>query len=535
MERKFLVKRALRHTWVTFFSRFTRPSPVQEKVIPLVLAGKDVAVLSSTASGKTESVVAPLAEKYLQERWEGLSVLYISPTRALVNDMYFRLREQLTELGISISIKTGDKPYFKPDKPSNFLVTTTESLDSLICRHPYVFKTLKAIVIDEIHFLDGNYRGDQMRILLKRLSEVTEEKFNIYILSATVSSPEVLAKRYIPSPEIISVLGKREIEYTLVPSYREIFEFMKKEGLRKLLVFCNARRDVEEDSTTWSSLIGHNRVVVHHGSLSKKERESAETFMKETQIGVCISTMTLEIGIDIGDIDAVVLGDVPYTVSSLLQRIGRGNRKSNKIRVFAIFKDKQEREILKHMLDMAIRGEIETKKYTPDFSVIVQQIFSSLYQCPEGRSYEYFLRIFKDFCEERILRMILDYLIEKGWIIYKRERWYGTSQLFDWAKRGRGRIHSNIPDEKTLKVIDISTKKVIGEISLDEIKGNSFVLSGRAWKIIEIKKDIIYVKLMKIYALPPYFKFKLNMGYFTRFLPPDIHKILPNESNEKLK
>ena len=205
------LKKKLRRTWTTFFGRYGKLLPIQLKTIPVLLERKNAIVVSPTASGKTEAIVAPLIEKLLRENWENMSILYISPTRALVNDMYYRLKEQLDELDISLSLKTGDKPYFNPRNLPNFLITTPESLDSLICRYPSSFKNIKAVVLDEIHLLDNTYRGDQLRMLLKRLEYIAETDFNMYALSATIADPEDVGSRYLKNFEIIISHSKREI------------------------------------------------------------------------------------------------------------------------------------------------------------------------------------------------------------------------------------------------------------------------------------------------------------------------------------
>jgi len=103
------VKKKLKNTWTPFFGQFGKFLPIQIKTIPLVLGGKNLIVSSPTASGKTEAIVAPIIERCIQEKWEGLSILYISPTRALVNDIEKRLKGILTECNVSLSVKTGDK------------------------------------------------------------------------------------------------------------------------------------------------------------------------------------------------------------------------------------------------------------------------------------------------------------------------------------------------------------------------------------------------------------------------------------------
>jgi len=174
-------------------------------------------------------------------------------------------------------------------------------------------------VIDEIHLLDGTYRGDQLRILLKRLHQLAD--FNTCALSATVANPEDVARRYMRDFIVVACEGSREIEYTLLKSMKEVYEVARREGLKKLLIFCNTRKKAESVAEEAEKL-WRECVVIHHGSLSKSIRERAESFMRYANRGVCIATMTLEVGIDIGDIDAVVLAEVPWSISSLLQRIG---------------------------------------------------------------------------------------------------------------------------------------------------------------------------------------------------------------------
>ena len=513
------LRKKLKRTWTTFFSRYGKLLPIQLKTIPVVLDVKNAIVVSSTASGKTEAVVAPLIERLLiNENWESLSILYISPTRALVNDMYYRLKEQLDDLNISLSLKTGDKPQFNPDNSPNFLITTPESLDSLICRYPSTFENVKAVVLDEIHLLDNTYRGDQLRILLKRLEYIAETDFSIYVLSATIADPEDVGSRYLKDFEVIATHDKREIEYTLVRSLKEVFNYVRKEKLKKLLIFCNKRVNVENIAKECKRLWGNHTVVVHHGSLSKQIREEAERFMKETQYGVCIATMTLEIGIDIGDIDAVVLAEVPWSVSSLLQRIGRGNRRTQKCRVFAIFNSEEERSMFEQMFRIAIEGYVEPVEYSQDLSVVVQQIFSSLYANPNGLESGYFIELFEGFCSECDLRDILSHLSEKEWIEKRHNKWYATTKLMDWGEKGK--IHSNIPSIKTLKVVDADSKRTIGEVQypVDDI----FVLAGRVWKVVRVSSDKIYVKSEKSKATTAKFKSHPAKGYFYYFLPKNI-------------
>ena len=516
------LRKKLKRTFNHFFCRYGKFLEIQSEAIPVVLNGKNAIIVSATATGKTESVVAPLVERvfkeHIKEKSNELMVLYISPTRALVNDIYYRLKEPLEALGISITLRTGDNPRFSSEKSANFLVTTPESFDSLLCRYSQLFKNVKGVILDDIHFVDNTYRGDQLRILLRRLQQITTTNFNIYLLSATISNCTEVASRYMKEFEIIVAPGRRKIKYTLCSSLKEIFEYIKKENLRKILIFCNRRNQVELVSAEAQKLFGEKMVVVHHGSLSKTVRESAEKFMKESPYGVCVATMTLEIGIDIGDIDGVVLAEIPWSISSLLQRIGRGNRRTLENRVFAIYNSLDEKRILEEMFKIAIDGNLEPIDYSPSLSVIVQQIFSSLYQHSSGLNEHYFTEIFNGYCSKETFSKIIRHLTETEWVERKDGKWYATTKLMDMAERGQ--IHSNIPSSKTYKIIDVRTREVLGDIPflVDEI----FIFGGKKWKIVNVIKDKIYVE--PAHGQHTLIKFRDNddKGAFNKFLPPDM-------------
>lgn len=135
----------------------------------MVLDGQNLVAISPAASGKTEAIVAPAVERLLPDRRGRFSVLYVSPTRALVNDLSRRMAEPLQYLELKLARKTGDHPTLDESKLPFMLITTPESFDSLLCRHTRIFKELSAVILDELHLLDNTPRGDQLRVLLERL------------------------------------------------------------------------------------------------------------------------------------------------------------------------------------------------------------------------------------------------------------------------------------------------------------------------------------------------------------------------------
>jgi ATP-dependent helicase Lhr and Lhr-like helicase len=514
------MRQHLKFTWTLFFSRYPALTKVQKLAIPAILAKKDALIISPTASGKTEAVIVPLIERLLSENWQGLAIIYISPTRALCNDLSFRLTELCSELGIKVSIKTGDKPRFNPQTIEGILITTPESFDSILCRYRESLNNLQALILDEIHLVDNTYRGDQLRMLVKRAKSATSKKLNIYMLSATVPSPQKLAGRYAPTMEIIEVPGNRQIKKTFLQNLNEIIEYSRQENLRKILIFCNTRAAVENIANVCINIWGSHQVVVHHGSLSARLRHEAESFMKNNYFGICISTMTLEIGIDIGNLDAVVLADIPLNRSSFLQRIGRSNRRLNIIRVFAICRNKTESLMFNAMFEAANSGLLEGSFYILDYGVIIQQIFSLLYAEPRGISHDNLLDFFSEFCPKDTATAILDNLLQKKWINYRNDIWLASTKLMNLGFIGQ--IHSNIPDIKMNKIVNIADKKLIGKISgrVDSI----FMLAGKIWSIVHKKDDVIFVRSIACENFKAKFKIVPQDSRFSYLLPSGLKK-----------
>ncbi|MDP8219811.1 MAG: DEAD/DEAH box helicase [Candidatus Stygibacter frigidus] len=509
------MRKILKNTWTVFFSRYASLTVVQKKAVPLIMAKKNALLISQTASGKTEAVIVPLLERLLTENWQGLSIIYIAPTKALVNDLNFRLKELCKEIHVSVCVKTGDKPQFNPAKLTDILITTPESFDSILCRYQKSLHNLRSIILDEIHLLDNTYRGDQLRVLLKRAQEISQYQLNIYLLSATVAEPEKLGNRYAQDIEIIEIPGSRIINNTNISSFEELREFASAEHLRKILVFCNRRASVEEYANVCKKIWGNHLVVAHHGSLSAKIRHEAEAFMKQNYFGICVSTMTLEIGVDIGSVDAVVLAEVPLSISAFLQRIGRSNRRSQTIRTFGLCTTDSEIRMLESMLKAAKQGFLEKYSYQFDYAVIIQQIFSLLYSSPLGFEEDYLVAFMEEFCEEKILIGILNHLETLNWIKKNINIWTASTVLMNLGDIGK--IHSNIPDTKAYKVINILNKAYIGEVTG---RVNSvFLLAGNIWKIVYSTDGKFFVKPVSEKFNPTKFKISWQKSQFEDLLP----------------
>ncbi len=501
------IKSSLTHTWVPFFSRFGSFLPIQEIVIPKILKGENVVVISPSASGKTEAVIAPLIELMYQIKElksNQMSILYISPTRALVNDLYRRLCEPVEYVGVKIGRKTGDLPRISQKNLANVMITTPESFDSLISRQPKLFMDLKAVVLDEIHLLDNSPRGDQLRILLNRLRKIKSD-IQYCALSATVDNLHI-GQRYFDNTQVCFLESKREITFDLMPGVRfvgDLFGKIKSRNFDKILIFFNARSLVELFSQQLRISPFQDSVLVHHASLPKAKREETEQMMNQSRRAILCATSTLELGIDIGDIDCVVLYRPPYNVSSLLQRIGRGNRRTNSLYAIGVYQNFWEKTLLKVFFDCAQAGELYESKYHESLSVIPQQIYSYLYQRRRiGTTIKSLREVMGGVYSEMQIKKVMHKQIADNKIIETRPGVYHLSYGLE-SKVKYGKIHSNIAEISfgEYDVFDAGTNTMVGRIF--HLK-RRFVLGGRCWELTNINE-----KEKKAYAR--------NIGELTDF------------------
>ena len=463
-ERVQRIRERLPHAWGSFFGRFGRLLPVQIDAIPPILDGRNVVLSTPTASGKTEAVVAPLAEYVGRQVGSGLAILYIVPTRALANDLVDRVGGPLSEMGIPFAIKHGESGTMSQMRGMRWVVTTPESLDSMLCRTGALLDDLRAIVIDEVHLIDGTYRGDQLMVLLERLrARIAPRPLAVHLLSATLPDPAAVAGRYVKDFTVINAGLSRNIEFELVPSICDAVALAKRRAHRKNLVFCNSRARVEEVANVLTPLWKPYPVVCHHGSLSRPVRKEAEEVMRESPVAIAVATSTLEVGIDIGDIDLVILADAPWSVSSLVQRSGRANRRGGSARCFAVAEDDATVRVLERMFEEANGGCLEEEAYQADLSVVIQQTFSRLFESRGEMAASEMSRLIAPLCSHEGAMRIWAHLEVKEWIRRSHGRLSATTKMMDLGAMGK--VHSNIPDSTDLRVVDIESGRQVGRVS----------------------------------------------------------------------
>lgn len=321
--------------------------PLQEEAVAPVLAGEDALLLAPTAGGKTEAAVFPLLSAMAHEGWRGVSVLYLCPLRALLNNLEPRLSSYASWVGRTVGLWHGDtgdsrRRRLLVDRP-DLLLTTPESLESMLISTRIapreLFADLRAIVIDEVHAFAGDDRGWHLLAVLERLHRLAGNPVQRIGLSATVGNPGELLqwlqgsgagtrRARVVAPDVTAPGSRPAGEATLdqvgsVDNAAKVISMLHRG--EKRLVFCESRRTVEELAV---ALRARNvQTFVSHSSLSLDERRRAEQAFAEARDCVIVSTSTLELGIDVGDLDRVVQLDAPRTVAAFLQRLGRTGRR----------------------------------------------------------------------------------------------------------------------------------------------------------------------------------------------------------------
>ena len=315
--------------------------PVQTLTIEPVLDGQNVVVLAPTAGGKTEAAFFPLLSRMDAEGWPALSVLYLSPIKALLNNQRARLEQLSGLLGRRAALwhgdtSAGDRRRFIAD-PTDVLLTTPESLEVMLMspRVPArrVFARLQAVVIDEVHAFVRDDRGGHLAAVLERLSRLCGRDLQRVALSATVGNPETildwLTGRSLRSGRVVRAPGaSTEPELTLDHVHSEANAARAAGALyrgEKRLVFVESRRAAESVASALRD--AKVDVYVTHSSLSADARAQAERAFAEGSDCVIVATSALELGIDIGDLDRVLQVDAPVTVAAFLQRMGRSGRR----------------------------------------------------------------------------------------------------------------------------------------------------------------------------------------------------------------
>ncbi len=367
--------------------------PFQEQVIPSILNGEHVLVIAPTAGGKTEAAILPVLSRMLSENWQGLSTLYLCPTRALLNNLHVRLSRYATLVGRSCAIWHGDTSPSERSRigrqPPDILLTTPESLEVMLVSRKTdpvgILGQVRTVIVDELHAFAGDDRGWHMLSVLQRVSRLAGGELQRIGLSATVGNPDTLlewltsgstAERRVVAP-LNAGTKEAEVQLDYVGSVdNAAIVISRMHRGEKRLVFVDSRSRAEELGSQLRRL--DVKTFVTHSSLSKDQRIRAEAAFASESDCVVVATSALELGIDVGDLDRVIQLDAPTKVASMLQRMGRTGRRSDAVsNTLFLATDQRALLLAAGLIDLWRIGFVEPIVPPPiPFHIYAQQIMA---------------------------------------------------------------------------------------------------------------------------------------------------------------
>ena len=533
----------LLHPWVKkwFKSKFDGFTESQKLSIMDVHKGNNILISSPTGSGKTLtaflSIISQLTMLSDMEKLEDkVYCIYISPLKALDNDIEKNIDEPLREiekiagkeLGIRKAVRTGDTTQYERakmlKKPPHILITTPETLSILLCAPKFreKIKDVGYVIIDEIHSLADNKRGVHLSLTLERLQNLAGNFARIG-LSATVSPLEKVAHYLVGSQygevrdcKIVDVNYLKRLDMKVLCPVDDIInsdpEKMNKATYKLLdelvqshkttLIFTNTRSGTESVvfnlKKRFKDRYDDTNIMTHHSSLSKELRLQTEDKLKDGELKVVVSSTSLELGIDIGYIDLVILVSSPKSVSRALQRIGRsGHKLHEKSKGRIIVVDRDDLVECSLILKNAVEGKID-EIHIPEncLDVLAQHIYGMAIESKQDIDTTYEL-VKRSYCYRNLsindFLSVLSYLageytdLEDRYVYAKIWADYDTNMFGKRGKLARMLYSTNIgtiPDRSSARVK--CAGQVVGHVEEDFMeklqKGDTFVLGGRIYR-----------------------------------------------------
>ena len=534
-----------------FTQKIGIPTKVQEGAWPAIAAGENTLVSAPTGTGKTLSAFLVFIDRLKQKAREGtlkqeLQVIYISPLKSLAGDIRENLRRPLNGISeeerkagygesvpfdINVAIRTGDttsserKTMIKT--PPHILITTPESLYLLLTSKSgqSILRTAKAIIIDELHAMIDTKRGAHLMLSVARLDKLCTEPLQRIGLSATIE-PLKLAAEYL-SPDAVTIIApkmEKKVEIVVAsplpygkksskdPIWEEIaltiFDYCR--STKSVIAFVEGRRYAEKLAYYINQLGGDGFARTHHGSLSKEQRLTVEQSLREGSLRLLCATSSMELGIDVGEIDEVFQIGCPSSISGTLQRLGRAGHNPGRVSVMHIFPRASSEGVYCGLTaEVARHGMVEhAKPPRLCLDVLAQHLVSMAagegYTVDEvleitDRAYP-FREVGKEDVKEVLAMLAGDYEHERDLpvrprILYDRihERVEGDAYSRMLAISAGG----TIPD-KGLYTVKSESGVKLGELDEEFIfesrVGDRFLLGTFTWQITGIQKDTVVVK-----------------------------------------
>jgi ATP-dependent Lhr-like helicase len=417
--------------------------PFQDAVIPAILAGNHLIILAPTAGGKTEAAFFPVLSRMLSAEWRGLSVLYICPIKALLNNLDSRLQRYCRLVGRQSALWHGDITPSARRRilrdPPDCLLTTPESLEVMLVS-PHVdarrlFRTLQVVIIDEIHAFAGDDRGWHVLAVRERLTRLAGHEVQRLGLSATVGNPDALAEwlagactraREVFVPRDNHSPAEVTLDYVGSLHNAAVVISRLHRG-EKRLVFIDSRARAEQLAHALRQL--EVTTFVTHSSLSQEQRHAAEETFTSREDCVIVATSVLELGIDVGTLDRVIQIDAPPTVSSFLQRMGRTGRRPG-MRRNCLFLATRDDALVQAagLIDLWTAGYIEPMTPPPQpWHILAQQLMAlALQERGIGRQ-EWFHWIRNVPAFARLPMAQIDSLVQ--WMLHQQILWDDQGML----------------------------------------------------------------------------------------------------------
>ncbi|HUS65880.1 MAG TPA: DEAD/DEAH box helicase, partial [Kofleriaceae bacterium] len=545
-----------------FEERFTAPTAPQAAGWPAIASGRDTLIAAPTGSGKTLAAFLACIDDLLRRALDGrleetTQVVYVSPLKALSNDVQRNLEEPLAELRavaaregmamppLRVAVRTGDTPAAErgrmAKRPPHILVTTPESLYILLTseRGRASLAQTRTVIVDEIHAVAGDKRGAHLTLSLERLERLVTQAGGARPvrvgLSATQRPIELIGAMLVgagrPAPHIVDGGWARELDLAVEITDDELGAVASNELFgrvydrivelaaehRTTLVFVNTRRLVERVAHALEDRMGAEQVVAHHGSMSRQLRFDAEKKLKAGAVKVAVATASLELGIDVGRVDLVVQIGSPRSIATLLQRIGRSGhhlQATPKGRLFPLTRD-QLVELA--ALVRAVEGgrlDLLRLREAP-LDILAQQIVA-MAACEELREEELFALCrraahYRDLDRgafERIVVMLAEGVGARHGRVtahLHRDAVNGVVRARRGARLAAITCGGAIPDNNNYTVVQMPDETPVGtldeDFAIESSAGDIFLLGNTSWRILRVEQSRVLVQ--DAAGLPP--------------------------------
>src|SRR6516162_9082842 len=537
-----------------FERTFRAPTAAQTQAWPAIKAGRNVLVAAPTGSGKTFAAFMAAIDDLVRQGLDGglqdeTQVIYVSPLKALSNDIQKNLDAPLSgiraalraqglgDVEIRTWVRTGDTPAGERQRmvrrPPHIVVTTPESLYVLLGSDAgrRMLATTRTVIVDEIHALASNKRGSHLALSLERLSRLCGDRLLRIGLSATQKPIEEVSRFLVGAagagefaPVIIDSGHRRTRNLALeVPDspleavmsaevwdqvYRRMADLIREH--RTTLVFVNTRRLAERVTRHLSDLLGEENVAAHHGSLAKEQRLDAEQRLKHGKLKALVATASLELGIDIGDVDLVCQLGSPRSIASFLQRIGRSGHAVDgtpKGRLFPLSRD--ELVECAALLDSVRRGELDRLNIPEQpLDVLAQQVVAEVAarQCGEDELYTLVRRAwpYRNLSREDFAAVVE--MLADGFTTRRGRR--GALIHYDAVNRvlrglrgarltaltSGGAISDNADYQVLLEPENHFVGTVNEDFAVESLAGDIFQLGNKSYRIQRVERGIVRVE-----------------------------------------